>query len=162
MTEEEKRKRRCCLTGPSPGELKRPEDDIRVDLENAILEAVRQGCTTFVSGMTPGPEIWGAEIVIRLQDRFPELHLVAVIPFPGFDAEWPENWRARYHRLLSLSAYVRVIGGEPDRDLIRARNEWMVSRCSLVIAMGGESSDEVRETVRSAMRRRIPVRRLPA
>ncbi len=161
MTEEEKRRMRCSLAGPRPPALKRPEDDIRVDLENAILEAVRRGYRTFVSGMDQGPEIWGAEIVIRLKDRFPELHLVAVIPFPGFDEEWPEGWRARYNRLLALAEYVKVAGAEPDQDALLGRYEWMVSHSGLVIAVGSGTSDSLRSAVHFALRCRVPVRHLP-
>ncbi len=42
---------RCCFTGHRPQSLKRPEDDIRVDLENIILASAREGCHTFISGM---------------------------------------------------------------------------------------------------------------
>ncbi len=162
MTEEEKRKLRCCLAGPGPRELKRPVDDIRVDLENAILEAIRQGCTTFLSGMSPGVEIWGAEIVIRLKDRFPDLHLVAVIPCPGFDTEWPEEWRARYNRLLSLSEYVKVLNETNDPAACQCRDEWMVRHSSLVLAVYGGPSGRPCHVLRQALRLRIPVRRMPA
>ena len=84
----ELRKTRCCFTGPGPQMLKREEDDVKVDLENSILKAVSEGYTTFISGIAPGVEIWAAEIVIRLKQGSPGLHLVAVIPFPGFDEEW--------------------------------------------------------------------------
>ncbi len=162
MTEAEKRRRRCCIAGHTPAELKRPEEDVRVDLENAILRAVDRGYSTFVSGLTCGVEIWAAEIVIRLKDRFPELHLVAVIPCPGFDAEWPEEWRVRYNRLLCLAEYVKVIGEASTPETLRARNEWMVGHSSMVIAVYGGFSGETRELLRCAMQCRLPVTRLPA
>lgn len=56
--------------------------------------------------MAYGVDIWAAEIVVRLKERDPKLHLVAIIPYPGFDEGWEEDWRQRYHRLLSLAEYV--------------------------------------------------------
>ena len=85
------RRTRCCFTGHRPQYLKRPEDDIKVDLENSILKEIAEGYTTFVSGMAYGVDIWAAEIVVRLKERNPKLHLVAAIPYPGFDEAWEEN-----------------------------------------------------------------------
>ena len=74
---------RCCFTGHRPSRLLRPEDDIRVDLENSILASVRECCHSFISGMACGVDIWAAEIVVRMKDQFPDLnlHLIAAIPF---------------------------------------------------------------------------------
>jgi hypothetical protein len=96
------RSSRCCFTGHRPQSLRRSEDDIRVDLENSILAAVREGCRTFISGMACGVDIWAAEIVVRMKDQFPDLnlHLIAAIPYAGFDERWPEDWRERYRALL--------------------------------------------------------------
>ena len=44
MTEAEKRAHRCCFLGTIPGP--RPVDDVKVALENRILEAIKEGYTT--------------------------------------------------------------------------------------------------------------------
>ena len=44
---EEKRKVRCCFTGHRPQKLTRLIDDIKVDQENEILAAIKDGYTTF-------------------------------------------------------------------------------------------------------------------
>jgi DegV family protein with EDD domain len=59
------------------GSVHRGEDDIKVDLENEILSAVKNGYTTFITGMSRGPEIWAGNTVVRLKSRFPELKLIA-------------------------------------------------------------------------------------
>ena len=94
------RSSRCCFTGHRPQSLRRSEDDIRVDLENSILAAVREGCRTFISGMACGVDIWAAEIVVRMKEQFPDLHLhlIAAIPYAGFDERWPGG----VHELLFL------------------------------------------------------------
>lgn len=65
MTEAEKRAHRCCFLGTTPGP--RPVDEVKVALENRILEAIREGYTTFITGMVYGPEIWAGNIVVRLR-----------------------------------------------------------------------------------------------
>ena len=91
MTTDDLRKTRCCFTGHRPQFLKRLEDDIKVDLENSILQAISERYTTFITGMACGVDIWATEIVVRLKERDPKLHLVAAIPYPGFDEPWKKT-----------------------------------------------------------------------
>ena len=148
---------RCCLAGDRPPLLRRPEDDIKVDLENGILRAVSEGFTTFVCGLNPGAEIWGAEIVVRLQLRNPNLHLIAAVPFPGFDGEWEEDWRGRYRLLLSRAEYVKVLEPEPSGEAYRKRDEWMAAHSARVIAVYAGQPGDTRSMIRCARLCRVPV-----
>ena len=156
------RLRRCCLLGPPPEWLKRPEDDIRVDLENSVMEAVREGLSTFVCSLDRGVGIWGAEIVISLKEQFPDmgLRLVACIPYPGFEEEWDASWQDRYRVLLSLSEYVRVLSPFPSAAARRIRNEWAVTHSARVIAVCAGDDRETREAVFCAGKNRVPVKRI--
>ncbi len=149
---------RCCFTGHRPPALKRPEDDIRVDLENSILTAVSEGFTTFISGMACGVDIWAAEIVIRLKIIRPDLHLIAAIPCPGFDEGWDEDWRGRYRFLLSRAEYVKVLASTYSGEACQKRNEWMVDHSAKVIAVYNGQPGGTLNTVRYARLRRVPIR----
>ena len=153
---------RCCLLGPPPECLKRPEDDVRVDLENSVMAAAREGFGTFVSGLDRGVGIWGAEIVIRLKEQFPDmgLRLVACIPYPGFDEEWDASWRARYRVLLSRAEYVKVISPTPAPGARRERDAWAVVHSARAIAVCAADDAETREAVFRAGKIRVPVRRI--
>ena len=151
------RKIRCAITGEQLRMLKRPEDDIRVDLENSILRAVSEGYTTFVSGMACGADIWGAEIVVRLKKSNPGLHLLAAIPFAGFDEELEDEWRARYRFLLSQAEYVKVMEPAYTREAYQERNEWMVNHSAKVIAVYSGQSGDTRNLIRYARLCRVPV-----
>lgn len=52
--EVEKRRYRCCFTGHRPEKLRRPEKEIRADLEREIRQAVIDGLNVFISGMARG------------------------------------------------------------------------------------------------------------
>ena len=56
---DEKRKIRCAFTGHRPQYLTRCEEDVRVDLENAIMAAIKDGYTTFISGLAYGVDYLG-------------------------------------------------------------------------------------------------------
>ena len=154
---DDQRKTHCCFTGHRPQFLKRPEDDIKADLENSILQAMAEGYTTFISGMACGVDIWAAEIVVRLMDSHPELRLVAAVPFPGFDKAWDEDWRRRYSRLLSRAEYVKILRPAFSRGIYQQRNEWMVDHSSKVIAVYNGRSGGTRNTIRYARRCKVPV-----
>ena len=93
MSEQELRSRRCCFTGHRPEKLKRSEEEIKNGLEEAILEAVSDGYTTFITGMARGVDIWSGQIVLRLRQDNPKLRLIAALPYPGCDSRWSASWR---------------------------------------------------------------------
>ena len=137
--------------------LRRQEEDIKVDLENSIRKAISDGYTTFISGMACGVDIWAAEIVVRLKMSNPALHLVAAIPYPGFDETWEEGWRVRYRLLLSQAEYVKVMEPRYSREAYQKRNEWMVNHSARVIAVYNGQPSGTRNTIRYARLCRVPV-----
>lgn len=101
MDEVEKRKKRCCFTGHRPQKLNRPESEIKRELELAIEDAIARGYSTFITGMAYGVDIWAGEIVVRLRESNPELHLIAALPFPDFSSRWSNDWKKS---MMSCSA----------------------------------------------------------
>ena len=150
MSEEEKRKTRCCFTGHRPQKLRRPIDDIKVDLENEILKAVADGYSTFITGMACGTDIWAGNIVVRLKDRFPDLKLIAAVPFPDFADGWDDEWKAKYDKLLAAADLVKTIAAEYREDAYQLRNQWMVDHSSKVIAVYDWKPSGTGNTVRYA------------
>ena len=155
--EDEKRKHRCAFTGHRPQYLRRTEDDIKVDLENAITAAIRDGLTTFITGGAYGVDIWAAEIVMRLRNKNKALHLIAAIPYPGFESRWTEEWQTRYYALLAAADYVVFM--EPDycREAYQRRNEWMVNHASRLIAVYNGEKSGTGSTINYARKIRVPV-----
>ena len=157
LTEADKRKTRCCFTGHRPQKLSRPVDDIKVDLENEILAAVRDGYTCFITGMACGTDIWAGNIVLRLKDRFPDLKLIAAVPFPEVAACWPDEWKQKYHFLLSRADWVQFICPEYCAEAYRLRNRWMVDHASRIIAVYDGKPGGTENTIRYARQAGITV-----
>lgn len=160
LTEADKRKRRCCFTGHRPQKLTRPVDDIKVDLENEILDTIKEGFTTFITGMAYGTEIWAGNIVVRLKDRFPELKLVAAIPFPGFADKWTDEWQKQYKKLLKAADFVKIISEDYNKGAYQARYEWMVNHSSRLIAVYDGKAGGTRNTIQYAWKNHVPVKYL--
>ena len=71
----------CCFTGHRPDKLKSDEETVKARLKEKILEAIDDGYKTFIFGMAPGVDLWGAEIVIELRKDHPGLCLVCAFPY---------------------------------------------------------------------------------
>lgn len=155
--EKELRKHRCCFTGHRPEKLHKPEEQIKKDLEAAILQAVDDGFVTFISGMARGVDIWAAEMVLRLRVSNPAIHLVAASPYRGFESRWSADWQERYNSILQQADLVRFICPSYSPDCFQRRNEWMVDRSSRVIAVFNGESGCTRNTIEYAHKQSIEV-----
>ena len=155
MTEAEKRAHRCCFLGTMPGP--RPVDDVKVALENRILEAIKEGYTTFITGMVYGPEIWAGNIVVRLRRENKKLRLIAAVPFEGFEERWSGQWAEDYAALLKQADKVMYLEKTKTRDSYRKRNEWAVNHSSCVIAVTDAKSEGLKASLAFARKQKIKV-----
>lgn len=88
MTEQEMSFHCCCFTGHRPQKLKQPEFLIKLKLEQAVKEAIKDRYTVFISGMAYGVDLWAGAIVLKQKKNHPELRLIASVPFEGFEGRW--------------------------------------------------------------------------
>ena len=152
MTEREMRMRRCCFTGHRTQKLRRTEEEIKNDLETAIKQAIADGYTTFITGMAYGVDIWAGQIIVQLRKGNPELHLIAAIPFPGFEDRWSSVYKREYRELLDQVNLVRYLCSRYHSRAYQLRNEWMVDRSSRVIAVFNGSPSGTKNTLDYAIR----------
>ena len=155
LTEEEKRKHRCCFSGHRPEGITRPLDDVKVDLENAIMAAIGEGYTTFLTGMCWGVDIWAGEIVNRLKNQYEGIHLIAVVPYTEFPDSWPPEWQAKYKRLLDSADAVKVISPEYSDSVFQMRNEWIVNHSAKLIAVSNGQKSGTQNTIWYARKQHI-------
>lgn len=61
---------------------------------------------------------------------------VAAIPFAGQESRWPAHSQRVFHAVLSYAAEVVIVcpGGYEPRKM-QTRNQWMVDRCDIVLAL---------------------------
>ena len=153
MTESEKRMHRGCFTGHRPQKLRRSEKEIKADLESAIQQAITDGYTTFITGMAYGVDIWAGQIVVRLRKSNPALHLIAAVPFRGFEDRWSFDWKRAYQELLEQADLVKYICPGYNAGAYQRRNEWMVDHSSRVIAVFNGEPSGTKNTIDYAIRR---------
>ena len=153
MTEQEKRKKRCCFTGHRPQKLCRSESEIKRELKIAIA----RGYSTFITGMAYGVDIWAGEIIVRLREDNPDLHLIAAIPFPDFCNRWSSEWKRQYNELLSKVDFVKFICSSYNAEAYQRRNEWMVDHSDQVIVVSNGEKSGTKNTIDYAKKCEIQI-----
>lgn len=155
--ENEKKQHRCCFTGHRPSKLDYSEGEIKPLLETAIDNAISDGYVTFITGMAEGVDIWAAEIVLEKKKQNDALHLICAVPHPDFEKRRGFFEERRYDRIIKNADYVTTISDHYYKACYQKRNEWMVDRSSLVIAVWNGTASGTKNTVVYAKRQGIDV-----
>jgi len=104
-------------------------------IENAILQAVDDGYTSFICGAAKGFDLVAGSLVVALKESWAELaslNLVAVLPFQrhGFSSE---PWRTLHQMVLSGASEVITLASKYHPQAYHVRNRYMVDCSRLLI-----------------------------
>ena len=157
MREEEMRKHRCCFTGHRPDKMEFGEKEIKPLLEKAIDEAISKGFVTFITGMAMGTDIWAAEIVLDRRKKNNDLHLICALPHPGFESRRSFVEKMRFSKIIKNADLVKEINDHYFTGCYQVRNEWMVDRSNLVIAVFNGQKSGTKNTVDYAKKKNVQV-----
>ncbi len=157
MNQEELRLHRCCFTGHRPDKMELGEKEIKPLLEKAIDDAIADGYVTFITGMAMGTDIWAAEIVLERKKTNKDLHLICALPHPNFESRRSLIEKMRFNKIIKKADIVKEINDHYFTGCYQVRNEWMVDRSNLVIAVFSGNKSGTKNTVDYAMKRHIKV-----
>ena len=157
MTESEKRLKRVCFTGHRPEKLNVSEKEIKERLKFAIQQAVKDGFTTFISGMARGVDMWVAEIVLEEREKNDNIKLICASPFEGFEKSWSFIEKHRYKTILKRADYVKYVCDHYSKQCFQIRNVWMVDHSARVIAVYNGESGGTKNTIRYATSKDIEI-----
>ena len=152
LTESKMRMNRCCFTGHRSGKLNRKESEICADLESEIRVAINKGFQVFITGMARGTDIWAGEIVLKLRNEGFPVKLICALPFPGFDRSLADDWKQRYRQLSDAADQIQFVSPAYRPSCFRVRNEWMVNRSALVIAVYNGTRGGTNNTIKYAQK----------
>ena len=126
--EEEKRLHRCCFSGHRPEKLSEPKEEVKQWLSDQIDQAIADGYKTFISGTAMGVDIWAGQIVLQKKAQYPDLHLIAATPWPGFSNRWSIEWQQQYSDLIrDADLVVPVCNHYHKRFLNSETNGWWIT-----------------------------------
>lgn len=147
----------CCFTGHRPKDLPKKIIDTGEDhdiflqtLSNEIERIVLRGTKHFISGMALGTDIYAAEIVIKLKQKYPDITLEGAIPCENQTEKWNSEWKSRYDNVLSQLDKKTVLQSHYTRNCMMLRNRYMVDRSQTVIAVFGGTAGGTHNTVKYA------------
>ena len=151
----------CAFTGHRPKGLGYPESDgrcaaLKEKLRSLILKLIEEeGVTHFISGMAQGVDMYAAEIVLELKERYPQITLECAIPYERQAVRWPEALRNRYFSIAERCDKETMLQTHYTQDCLRNRNRYMVEHADMVLAVCNmRRHSGTRQTVWFAQNRR--------
>lgn len=142
----------CCFTGHRPEKLHMHENEVKQLLKKAIMQAVMDGYTVFISGMSRGIDIWAAETVIELK-KANDIKLVAVSPYYGFESRWSSENKKKYYEIIDAADMVKFICKDYTKSAFHIRNAFMVDNSSRIIAAYNGEEGGTRNTIEYARKK---------
>lgn len=152
------RSKTCAFTGHRPEKIYGKEAYVITELRKEIIAAIEDGYTTFVSGGSRGVDLWAADVVLELQRKNKDIHLVCAIPFPGFDDRWPMDWKKHLQLVMKKADHIQIIDQAYNPGAYQKRNEFMCDNASRIIAVYNGRPSGTRNTIEYASTQGIPVR----
>lgn len=147
----------CCFTGHRPDKLSGREAEIKALLKTEVEKSVSEGFGCFITGMAMGFDIWAAEVVIELCEKYPDIKLICAVPYKGFERMRSKAEKERYENILNKAAYVYILSPKYSYSCFQYRNMWMVDRSQKVIAAFLGLSGGTKNTVDYAKKNQIEV-----
>ena len=158
------RSKTCCFTGHRPTKLPwgYDERDPRcITLKRSLLREIEalymQGYCRFISGMALGCDLYFAEAVLELKERYPALILEAALPFPGQADRWAEHHRARWQTVLNACDTVHTVQEYYDKGCMLRRDRYMVDNSSAILAVFDDTPGGTKYTLDYAAKKKLDI-----
>lgn len=132
----------CCFTGHRPSKLPWGYEESGAQYESfcerlreVIISSIQNGYTHFISGVALGFDTIAAEIVLELKKIYKSITLECALPCINQAYHWSDEQQERYNSILSRADCVtNVTNKYYFKGCMAVRNEYMLSKSSLVIA----------------------------
>ena len=129
------------------------QNEIRARLVEAVSVTCKSGITCFYSGMAMGFDLMAAET-----GRYPDIRLIAVVPFRRQNCRWPSIEKERYQNIVSRADRVIVLSEHYFHGCLLKRNDFMLEHSYGVIAFyDGKPYGGTFYTCREAMKKGMDI-----
>lgn len=114
------------------------------DTQEAIVAAIQRGATDFYAGGAKGYDLLCAELVLSLQEQYPQIRLHIILPYADFARG------ERYKEVLSKADEVWEVNSAYRPGCLMMRNRRLVEEGDLCIAYLRQNSGGTFQTVTMA------------
>lgn len=139
----------------SPGD--RGPEAVSLRLAATVRKLAEEGFTDFLCGMAEGFDLLAGGAVLSLRPEFPQLRLIAVIPFPGQAAGFGAEVRETYGRVLAGADERVTVCPAYSADCFHRRNDYLVGNSSVLVCYYNGSKGGTQYTVKQALRNGLRV-----
>lgn len=123
----------CCFTGHriiSKEDMPFIKDKIKEEAEALI----NKGILYFGAGGALGFDMYAAEAVLELRNKYPSVRLVLVLPSRDYDNLWSDSQRKRYSAIRESADKITYVEEKYKPGCMHKRNRHLVDHSSVCIA----------------------------
>lgn len=153
-----KRRQTACFTGHR--QMRAPAEEVERGVIKVVEELIQKGYLYFGAGGARGFDALASEAVLRLKKKYPQIHLILVLPFDcqfKHERNWEQAEIAQYHRLKTQASKVVVLAPEYSPGIYYRRNRHLVDNSSICIAYMDRGNSGTSYTVHYAAEKGLPV-----
>ena len=124
-------------------------------LDRVIKNLIKNGYNRFLCGMARGFDLAAAESVIALKAEYPDVCLVACIPFKGQEQNLSLSDRSRYKRILENCSEIIYLSEFYYSGCMHLRDRFMVDNCDTVVCHLRKKTGGTYYTVKYAQKKGV-------
>lgn len=154
----------CCFTGHRPEKLPWGYDEqdprclkLKEELACHVEGVYLALCRHFICGMARGCDLYFAEAVLQLREKYPDVTLEAAIPCDTQANGWSMAEQRRYEHLMAECDEVTFVAHAYSPGCMQRRNEYMVDSSSVLIAVYNGTAGGTMNTILYARRKGLKV-----
>lgn len=103
--------------------------------------------------MALGVDLWSAQIVLGLQEKYPTIRLHCILPCEGQEIKWADSAQEQYRSILRRSSDVVYVSRKYTQNCMLERNRYLVDHASILVAVcNGTQRSGTGATVRYAQK----------
>lgn len=133
----DKRAQTCCFTGHRHLPA-REEEAIWQRVQEHLIPLLEQGVRYFGVGGALGFDTLVAEKLLDLRRQYPQIRVILVLPFRGYQSRWTAAQQARAARIESQVDKVVYCCDAPSREAFLARDRHLVDGSAYCIGSARE------------------------
>ncbi len=108
--------------------------------------------------MAMGFDLMAAETVLSLKGRYPDIRLIAVVPFRRQSYRWPSMEKEHYQKIISQADWVIVLSEHYFKGCLLRRNDFMLEySCGLIAFYDGKPYGGTFYTCREAVKKGMDI-----
>lgn len=124
----------CFSTWADENQIGKPtlKDILEKEIERLIVE---EKITCFISGLTPGPDLACAELVLKLRKKYPQIHLECAVPYEEQAVRWTVPQRDKYYDILAACDKLTQLQTSYTKDCLKKHTWYLVDKSGYVLAV---------------------------